>query len=78
MAVYCYEENDDGTGSPIYGRPGELVCTKPFPSMPVYFWNDEDDLLYKKAYFCKFPGRFNLFFYFFNFQEERPVVNYLI
>ena len=31
MAIYSYEENEDGTGSPIYGRPGELVCTKPFP-----------------------------------------------
>ena len=56
MAVYSYEENEDGTGSPIYGRPGELVCTKPFPCMPIYFWNDKDNVLYKKAYFSKFPG----------------------
>ncbi|MCB1178428.1 MAG: acetoacetate--CoA ligase, partial [Leptospiraceae bacterium] len=34
---------------------GELVCKKPFPSMPVYFWNDKDGNKYKKAYFSKFP-----------------------
>ena len=36
--------------------PGELVCTKPFPSMPVRFWNDEDFKLYQAAYFDKIPG----------------------
>ena len=56
MAVCCYEESEDGTGSPVYDRPGELVCTKPFPCMPIYFWNDKNDILYKKAYFSKFPG----------------------
>jgi acetoacetyl-CoA synthetase len=35
---------------------GELVCTKPFPSMPVYFWNDPDGEKYRKAYFEKHSG----------------------
>ena len=60
MAVCCYEEDEKGEGKPVYNQPGELVCTKPFPSMPVYFWNDKDNLLYKKAYFSKFPGLLRL------------------
>ena len=35
---------------------GELVCTKPFPSMPVGFWNDPDGAKYRAAYFERFPG----------------------
>jgi acetoacetyl-CoA synthetase len=35
---------------------GELVCTKPFPSRPIYFWNDEDGSKYHNAYFSYFPG----------------------
>ncbi|XP_013403238.1 acetoacetyl-CoA synthetase [Lingula anatina] len=50
MAVECWNED----GKPVFGESGELVCTKPFPSMPTYFWNDEDGLKYKKAYFDKF------------------------
>jgi acetoacetyl-CoA synthetase len=44
------------------GRPaqicekGELVCTAPFPSMPLGFWNDRDGLKYHAAYFERFPG----------------------
>ena len=34
----------------------ELVCVKPFPSMPVFFWNDEGGIKYKKAYFNRYPG----------------------
>lgn len=49
-------ESWDDQGKPIYGCAGELVCTKPFPSMPVSFWNDEDGAKYKKSYFQKFPG----------------------
>jgi len=45
---------DDGT--PLRGAPGELVCTKPFPSMPVAFWNDADGALYRAAYFAQIPG----------------------
>ena len=52
MAVEIYDEN----GRSITGRTGELVCTRPFPSMPVGFWNDPDDSKYHAAYFEKFPG----------------------
>ncbi len=41
----------DGDGRPVVGRPGELVCTRPFPSMPVRFWNDADGDKYREAYF---------------------------
>jgi acetoacetyl-CoA synthetase len=43
-------------GKPLKGEKGELVCTGPFPSMPIYFWGDEDGVKYRKAYFEKFPG----------------------
>jgi acetoacetyl-CoA synthetase len=38
------------------GEKGELVCTMPFPSMPVGFWNDPDGRKYRAAYFERFPG----------------------
>lgn len=43
-------------GTPVVCEPGELVCTAPFPSMPVAFWNDPDHRLYHAAYFEHFPG----------------------
>ncbi|MBA2655672.1 MAG: acetoacetate--CoA ligase [Tatlockia sp.] len=43
-------------GYPVFEKQGELVCTKPFPSMPVYFWNDPLQQAYKRAYFERFPG----------------------
>jgi acetoacetyl-CoA synthetase len=43
-------------GEPVREEKGELVCTKPFPSMPIYFWNDPDKKKYHKAYFEKFPN----------------------
>ena len=46
---------DDG-GRPLIGEKGELVCTRPFPAMPVGFWNDPDGARYRSAYFEKFPG----------------------
>ncbi|PFX25647.1 Acetoacetyl-CoA synthetase [Stylophora pistillata] len=52
MAVESW--NDDGKA--VYDQSGELVCTKPFPCMPVHFWNDPQGLKYKKAYFNKFAG----------------------
>ncbi|MDQ6717845.1 MAG: acetoacetate--CoA ligase, partial [Gemmatimonadota bacterium] len=52
MAVDVY---DDG-GDSLRGAPGELVCTKSFPSMPVSFWNDPDGAKYRAAYFEHFPG----------------------
>ncbi|TLZ50481.1 MAG: acetoacetate--CoA ligase [Gammaproteobacteria bacterium] len=46
----------DDAGSPARGERGELVCTAPFPSMPVGFWNDPDGARYRAAYFERFPG----------------------
>jgi acetoacetyl-CoA synthetase len=40
---------------PVHGK-GELVCLRPFPSMPVMFWNDADGEKYHNAYFARFPG----------------------
>ncbi len=45
----------DDRGRPVRGQKGELVCTAPFPSMPVSFWNDPGDALYRAAYFERFP-----------------------
>jgi len=52
MAVEVFGED----GTPMRETPGELVCTRPFPSMPVAFWNDPDGALYRAAYFEYFPG----------------------
>ncbi len=52
MKVFAYDDN----GKPVIGQQGELVCTAPFPSMPIYFWNDEDRTRYMSAYFETFPG----------------------
>ena len=46
----------DDQGRPVRGERGELVCTTPFPSMPVGFWNDPGDVKYRAAYFERFPG----------------------
>ena len=43
-------------GEPIVDEVGELVCTKPFPSMPLYFWGDEDGSRYRGSYFSEWPG----------------------
>ena len=48
-------ESWDDEGNPHIGRKGELVCTEPFPSMPVFFWNDPDGHKYRAAYFGRFP-----------------------
>ena len=47
--------NDDGSSVDV-GVQGELVCKSPFPSMPIGFWNDPEDIRYKSTYFEKFPG----------------------
>ncbi|HEY2809754.1 MAG TPA: acetoacetate--CoA ligase [Steroidobacteraceae bacterium] len=52
MAVEVVDEN----GRAVRGERGELVCTAPFPSMPVGFWNDPGDAKYRAAYFERFPG----------------------
>lgn len=46
----------DSSGHPVRGEPGELVCTRPFPSMPVKFWNDASGAAYRAAYFERYPG----------------------
>jgi acetoacetyl-CoA synthetase len=46
----------DDAGRSIRGERGELVCTAPFPSMPIGFWNDPDGSKYRAAYFERFPG----------------------
>jgi acetoacetyl-CoA synthetase len=46
---------DDDARS-IVGQQGELVCTAPFPSMPVAFWNDPEGAKYRAAYFERFPN----------------------
>jgi acetoacetyl-CoA synthetase len=48
--------SDNGKPMPDGSGSGELVCTKPFPSMPVGFWADEDGSRYHKAYFDRFPN----------------------
>ncbi len=52
MKVEVFDEN----GRSVTEKPGELVCTAPFPSMPVFFWNDPHGEQYRKAYFDHFPG----------------------
>ncbi len=46
--------NDEG--EPVRGEKGELVCTRPFPSMPIMFWNDPQGEKYRAAYFDRFPN----------------------
>jgi acetoacetyl-CoA synthetase len=52
MAVEVWDED----GYPVVGQPGELVCTLPFPSVPVVFWDDADGARYRGAYFEHSPG----------------------
>ena len=52
MKVEIFDEN----GNAVVERAGELVCTAPFPSMPIYFWNDPSGEKYRSAYFDHFPN----------------------
>ena len=52
MAVEVFDEN----GKALHGEKGELVCTRPFPTMPLQFWNDPGDKKYLVAYFERHPG----------------------
>jgi len=52
MAVEVF----DDAGSPVRGEKGELVCTCPFPSMPLGFWDDDGGAKYRAAYFEKYPN----------------------
>jgi acetoacetyl-CoA synthetase len=51
-AVEAYDDD----GKPVIGEVGELVITKPMPSMPVGFWNDPDGTRYRESYFDTYPG----------------------
>ena len=55
MAVKSFDQN----GLSLKNKKGELVCTKPFPSMPIYFWNDKNGKKYHEAYFDKYPEIWN-------------------
>ena len=46
----------DADGSPLRAGKGELVCTQPFPSLPLGFLNDDDGSRYRNTYFDRFPG----------------------
>ena len=52
MDVRVYDDD----GHDLIGEKGELVCVKPFPSMPVGFWNDPDGTRYHAAYFERYPN----------------------
>ena len=53
MDVHAWDE----AGNALVGQKGELVCTAPFPSQPVCFWNDPDGAKYRAAYFEHYEGR---------------------
>jgi len=52
MKVFAFDEN----GQAVTGQKGELVCTAPFPSVPIYFWDDPDNKRLHAAYFEVFPN----------------------
>jgi acetoacetyl-CoA synthetase len=52
MKVEAFDEN----GHAVTNQQGELVCTAPFPSMPIYFWDDPDGEKYHSAYFDVYPN----------------------
>ncbi len=51
-AVYAFDEQ----GQVLIDEVGELVCTRPIPSMPLHFWNDAEDKRYLESYFDTYPG----------------------
>lgn len=52
VALEAFDED----GNALINEVGELVITKPMPSMPLYFWNDQDNSRYKESYFDDYPG----------------------
>ncbi len=52
MKVEAFDDN----GKPVVNQQGELVCSAPFPSMPIYFWDDQDGKKYHSAYFDVYPN----------------------
>jgi acetoacetyl-CoA synthetase len=56
-AVEAWSEPDaNGQGQPLTNEVGELVCTAPMPSMPLYFWGDADGRRLHESYFDMYPG----------------------
>ncbi len=56
-ALGCDLKSMDEEGIEVVGSLGEMVISKPMPSMPVYFWGDEENARYKSSYFEKFEGK---------------------
>lgn len=52
MDVHAWNED----AREVFGEPGELVVTSPFPSMPLFFWDDDGDRLYRDTYFADWPN----------------------
>lgn len=71
MSVKVFDED----GQAITSGKGELVCDVPFPSMPVFFWNDPENVVYKRSYFEHFPGVWRHGDYI-SFTENRGVIVY--
>ncbi len=55
-ALGCALEAWNEGGQPVMGEVGEMVITRPMPSMPIFFWNDPDFLKYEESYFSMFAG----------------------
>ncbi|MFL5904104.1 MAG: acetoacetate--CoA ligase, partial [Solirubrobacteraceae bacterium] len=55
-ALGCAVDAFDENGNPLVDEVGELVITEPMPSMPVFFWGDEDGSRYRESYFEMYPG----------------------
>ena len=70
MAVAVFDE----AGRPVVGEKGELVCTRPFPAMPLGFWHDPDGKKYRATYFDRFPGVWTHG----DFAEETPRGGFII
>jgi acetoacetyl-CoA synthetase len=56
-ALGCDLKSVDEDGNQVVASLGEMVISNPMPSMPIYFWGDEDDARYKSSYFEKFDGK---------------------
>ncbi|KAI8618916.1 hypothetical protein BC830DRAFT_1165801 [Chytriomyces sp. MP71] len=64
MAIEAWDDD----GKPVIGQPGDLVCVKPFPCMPVFFWDDLSGEKYHNAYFANFEN----VWYHGDFMEVNP------
>ena len=53
VSLFAYDDN----GNPVEDELGEMVIDKPMPSMPIYFWNDQDNKRYLASYFEHYPGK---------------------